>query len=61
VSLLSWGGGWGEIEIKAKLIPAIAGVWDELGKNAVNSIRQRTKAAPTNGYPSNAMLSSMKV
>ena len=26
-------GGWGEIEIKAKLSPAEAGVWAELGKN----------------------------
>jgi hypothetical protein len=25
--------GWGEIEIKAKLRPAEAGVWAELGKN----------------------------
>ena len=25
-------GGWGEIEIKAKLSPAEAGVWAELGK-----------------------------
>jgi hypothetical protein len=34
VSLLSqWvGGGWGEIEIKAKLSPAEAGFWAELGK-----------------------------
>jgi hypothetical protein len=27
------GGGWGEIEIKAKLSPAEAGVWAELGKS----------------------------
>ena len=37
VSLLSRGGwvvgGWGEIEIKAKLSPAKAGAWAELGKN----------------------------
>jgi hypothetical protein len=26
-------GGWGEIEIKAKLSPAKAGVWAELGNN----------------------------
>jgi hypothetical protein len=26
------GGGWGEIEIKAKLSPAKAGAWAELGK-----------------------------
>ena len=28
------GGGWSEIEIKAKLSPAEAGVWAELGNNA---------------------------
>ena len=27
-----WVGGWGEIEIKAKLSPAKAGAWAELGK-----------------------------
>jgi hypothetical protein len=27
-----WVVGWGEIEIKAKLSPAEAGVWAELGK-----------------------------
>jgi hypothetical protein len=28
-------GGWGEIEIKAKLSPAKAGAWAELGNNNV--------------------------
>ena len=33
------GGGWvgGETKIKAKLSPAKAGAWAELGKNVVNS------------------------
>ena len=30
--VVGWLGGWGEIEIKAKLSPAEAGVWAELGK-----------------------------
>ena len=30
-------GGWGEIKIKAKLSPAKAGAWAELGKNAIYS------------------------
>ena len=44
VSLLSrgvgggWvGGGWGEIEIKAKLSPAESGVWAELGNESLKS------------------------
>ena len=28
-----WVGGWGKIEIKAKLSPAKAGAWAELGKS----------------------------
>ena len=31
------GGGWSETKIKAKLSPAEAGVWAELGKNALYS------------------------
>ena len=30
-----WVVGWGEIEIKAKLSPAKAGAWAELGKNSM--------------------------
>ena len=36
VSLLSRvGGGWGETKIKAKLSPAGAGPWAELGNNII--------------------------
>ena len=40
VSLLSRvvGGGWSEIEIKAKLSPAEAGVWAELGNKVFGSL-----------------------
>jgi hypothetical protein len=31
--VVGWVVGWGEIEIKAKLSPAKAGAWAELGKN----------------------------
>jgi hypothetical protein len=36
-------GGWGEIKIKAKLSPAEAGVWAELGK--------KTKIGRNRGIP----------
>ena len=38
--MVGWVGGWGEIEIKAKLSPAEAGVWAELGNKSPGNAKE---------------------